>query len=118
MANRTTIGRGLPIPWEQVQGAVWLIGLAIIAWQGWWWPGILVLVAISALVQGVVETVQKQQKAERKLEKERSIALPDQCPNCGSPTNAENVKWTSKTAADCSFCGTQLPTTSGKAIPK
>ncbi len=39
-------------PWHNVQGAIWLIGLAIIAWQGWWWPGILVLVALSMILEG------------------------------------------------------------------
>ena len=33
----------LPQPWKRIQGAVWLIGLAILAWQGWWWPRILVV---------------------------------------------------------------------------
>ena len=39
--------KNLPMPWRKVQGAIWLIGLAILAWQDWWWPGILILVAIS-----------------------------------------------------------------------
>jgi hypothetical protein len=33
---------------------VWLIGLAILFWKGWWWPGILVLVAISAVLEAVI----------------------------------------------------------------
>jgi len=44
----------LPGPWRQIQSAIWLIGLAILAWQGWWWPGILVLVAISGLTQALI----------------------------------------------------------------
>ncbi len=28
----------LPLPWKQVQSAIWLIGLAILFWQGWIWP--------------------------------------------------------------------------------
>lgn len=32
----------LPLPWKQIQSAIWLIGLAILFWQGWFWPGILV----------------------------------------------------------------------------
>ncbi len=34
-------------PWGNIQTVVWLVGLAILAWHGWWWPGILVLVAVS-----------------------------------------------------------------------
>ena len=41
-------------PWRNIHGAVWLIGLAVIAWQGWWWPGILVLVAISMILEAVI----------------------------------------------------------------
>ncbi len=35
-------------PWRSIHAAVWLIGLAILFWTGNWWPGILVLIAISA----------------------------------------------------------------------
>jgi hypothetical protein len=41
-------------PWRKLHGAVWLIGLAIIAWQDWWWPGILVLVAISMVLEAAL----------------------------------------------------------------
>ncbi|MHC1782154.1 MAG: hypothetical protein AB9891_05220 [Anaerolineaceae bacterium] len=40
--------------WRAVHTAVWLIGLAILAIKGWWWPGILVLVAVSALVEAIL----------------------------------------------------------------
>jgi DNA-directed RNA polymerase subunit RPC12/RpoP len=40
--------------WRSIHTAVWLIGLAILALKGWWWPGILVLVAVSALVEAVL----------------------------------------------------------------
>jgi hypothetical protein len=30
-------------PWRNIHGAIWLIGLAILFWKGWWWPGILIL---------------------------------------------------------------------------
>ena len=26
----------LPFAWQKVQGAIWLVGLAILAWQDWW----------------------------------------------------------------------------------
>jgi hypothetical protein len=38
-------------PWRSIHGALWLIGLAILAWQDWWWPGILVLIALSGLLE-------------------------------------------------------------------
>jgi hypothetical protein len=41
-------------PWRSINGAVWLIGLAILFWKGWWWPGILILVAISVILEAVL----------------------------------------------------------------
>ena len=38
-------------PWRSVHAAIWLIGLAVLAIFDWWWPGILVLVAISGLYE-------------------------------------------------------------------
>ena len=103
----------LPIPWEQLQGVVWMLGIAILAWQGWWWPGILVLVAISALVQGYAEIMQRREKEAlkaAKLEKDQVVSLPDICSNCGSPVDSAKVKWTTPTSATCSFCGSALKT--------
>jgi hypothetical protein len=31
-----------------------LIGLALIAWMNWWWPGILVLVGLMAILTTVL----------------------------------------------------------------
>ncbi len=45
----------LPLPWKQIQSAIWLIGLAILFWKGWFWPGILVLTAISGVSQPIAK---------------------------------------------------------------
>jgi len=34
-------------------GGLWLIGIAVLAITNWWWPGIMVLVGISALAGGL-----------------------------------------------------------------
>ena len=34
--------------------AVWLVGIAVIAINGWWFPGILVVAAISLVFRAVV----------------------------------------------------------------
>ncbi len=117
--------RKLVGPWRNLHGAVWLIGLAILAWQGWWWPGILVLVAISMLLEGALmamaprafvdETAAPQPLApvaaaapaaplEHRLE-----LLPANCPNCGGPLHGKDVKWTGPQSADCPYCGANLP---------
>jgi hypothetical protein len=105
----------LPLPWQRIQGAVWLIGLAIIAWKDWWWPGILVLVAISGLTQAAIqfylssrEETQQQLAQQEQIEKQRAEWLPDICPNCGGPLSVSTVHWTSPGTADCPYCKANL----------
>lgn len=113
-------------PWRNLHGAVWLIGLAILAWQDWWWPGILVLVALSMALEGVLMIVAPQafekeeqptavplpaatppvaapQAVEHRLE-----LLPAVCPTCGGPIRGHEVKWTGPQSADCPYCGANL----------
>ncbi|MCB9155988.1 MAG: zinc ribbon domain-containing protein [Caldilineaceae bacterium] len=96
------------IPWGQIQGAVWLVGLAIIAWQNWWWPGILVLVALSGIVEGIIRNYTTHDAESKALEQQRVTSLPEQCPSCGSPVDAQNVRWINQTTANCPYCGTKL----------
>lgn len=103
----------ISVPWRQIQSAVWLIGLAIIAWQDWWWPGILILVAISGITQGIVGQLAKENGESEPLAEEptaepmRAAALPDRCPNCGGNLTANNVRRTDS-GVDCPYCGTHL----------
>lgn len=108
----------LPPPWQRIQGAIWLIGLAILAWQNWWWPGILVLVAISGLVQAGIQMylanqdkAQQDLRVEKDLAKERAEWLPSICPNCGAPLSVSNVHWTGPATADCPYCKANLKKT-------
>jgi endogenous inhibitor of DNA gyrase (YacG/DUF329 family) len=98
----------LPATWQQVQSAVWLIGLAIIAWQGWWWPGILVLVAISGLVQAGIRLYLNRQDEQKTLVETRTRHLPANCPNCGGPIDAAQVRWSGSYTAICPFCGATI----------
>lgn len=105
----------LPLPWKQIQGAIWLIGLAILFWQDWIFPGILVLIAISGLFQaGVQIYLKRQQEAEVKATtiqqqlQERANWLPATCPKCGAPISVENVTWTGLNTADCPYCKANL----------
>lgn len=111
------------VPWNEMEGAVFLIGLAIVAWQGWWWPGILIVLAVTALVDGFArQQKQSSQKArpaasakpqaESQLVSETSAAestpvLPDRCPNCGGNLDANHVDRTSN-GVGCPYCGTRL----------
>jgi len=105
----------LPAPWKRIQGAIWLIGLAILAWQSWWWPGILVLVALSGLVQGVIQLYLSRaneqaarQGQEKALAQERAEWLPAVCPACGGPLSVATVRWTSPNTGDCPYCSANL----------
>lgn len=121
--------------WESIHAVIWLLGLAVIAWQGWWWPGILVLVAISVLFEafakkvdpGAVRTNTKDddraippeptrmpssvvtEKKQDDVTYHRADLLPTNCPKCGGPTRGTDVFWTGPQSADCPFCGTNLP---------
>ena len=61
-------------PLEKVQSALWLLGLAFLFWRGKIFPGILVLVALSAIFQAAITvyvknqaTVQTQQEVARAI---------------------------------------------------
>ncbi len=110
-ASKNNKERELPEHWKQLQTAIWLIGLAILFWQGWIWPGILVLVAISGVSQAVmgwyVDRQEEEKQAAAALET-RKEWLPAKCPNCGGPLSADTVKWTGPSTADCPYCSSNL----------
>jgi len=115
--------------WQSVHAAVWLVGLAILAWQGWWWPGILVLVAISVIFEAVLK--QYVSRSIDKMDTPQTFAqpipqtnaapapmtppehrvdlLPPTCNKCGGPLRGHEVKWTGPQSADCPFCGANIP---------
>ena len=98
----------LPGAWRQIHGAIWLIGLAIIAWKGWWWPGILVLVAISGLAEAGIRLYLNQQAEQKTVVESRARHLPANCPNCGGPIDAAKVRWRGPYTAICPFCGATI----------
>ena len=112
-------------PWRSLHGAVWLIGLAVLIWQGWMWPGILVLMALSMLIEALLMRFaprafeQAQPTAfeppttsslptSAAMSEHRADLLPSSCPKCGAPIRGDEVKWTGAQSADCSYCGANL----------
>ena len=110
-------------PWRSIHGAIWMIGLALLFWKGWWWPGILVLIGISTIIEALIRhyvpdaiekteqpgpvappTIPGSSPSEHRLE-----FLPATCPNCGGPIRGHEVKWTGPQSADCPYCGANLP---------
>jgi hypothetical protein len=113
-------------PWRSIHGAIWLIGLAILFWKGWWWPGILVVLAISGIAESLIrqyvpDAVEKPEQPAPHLpvashatpaalhSDHHTELLPATCPNCGGPTRGHEVKWTGPQSADCPYCGVNLP---------
>ncbi len=122
MSRRSRRNR-LAEPWRSVHGAIWLLGIALLAWTGWWWPGILILVAVSMVVEGIAaaasskpapseQTVPAQpvpSPAQPDPPARRIDLLPSNCPKCAGPIHGKDVAWTSAASADCPYCGTSLP---------
>jgi hypothetical protein len=98
----------LPVPWQRIQAAVWLLGIAILALFDWWWPGILVVVAISGLVQGGLQLYLSRKAEEKQLAERRANWLPSLCPACGGPLSVATVNWTGPNTADCPYCQANL----------
>ena len=98
----------LPPPWRRIQLAIWLLGLAILALLDWWWPGILVLLAISLLAQGSIQVYTTRKTEAKELAEHRAEWLPSLCPSCGGPLSVATVNWTGPNTADCPYCKANL----------
>lgn len=115
--------RNLPGLYGAVQAGIWLVGLAILAWQGWWFPGILVLVAISGITQAVLQKwaakdeekaqaakAAEQEKAQMaRTAQQAAAAVPANCPTCGAAISASAVTWTGPATARCPYCKAAIP---------
>ena len=104
--------RELPQTYAAVHSAIWLIGLAILAWQGWWFPGILVLVAISGVAQALLMQMAKRDEDKATVAasaRSAAMAVPSNCPTCGAAISASSVTWTGPTTAQCPYCKAAIP---------
>lgn len=95
-------------PWRTIHGAIWLIGLAILFWLDWFWPGILVLMALSAILEAVIQLAVPTAVAPEYRE-HRPELLPSSCPKCNAPISGDEVKWTGPQSASCPYCSANLP---------
>jgi hypothetical protein len=111
--------------WRSLHAIIWLAGLAVLGWTGWWWPGIFVLIVISIAYEAILR-----QFAPRAFEapepeappfsgpisppppfvrEHQAELLPSTCPNCGGPIRGHEVIWTGPQSADCPYCRINLP---------
>jgi len=120
-------------PWNGLHGILWIIGLVLLARHGWWWPGILVLIGISmiiesALSQGAPQVLDNPEPPKAApppfiypppaapapfshipvASGHRVELLPATCSRCGAPIRAHEVKWTGTQSAACPYCGSTL----------
>jgi hypothetical protein len=108
----------LASPWRRIHGAIWLLGIAVLAVTHWWWPGILVLVALSMVVEAGLSTIPGATvaaepdplgMASSAAPREHNPArLPERCQACGAPVEPAQTQWTSAVTARCSYCGANL----------
>lgn len=105
----------LPGAWQQAEVVIWLVGLAVLAWQGWWWPGILILSAIGGIYHAVVrvylsrqDNVKEVKAQTARLDEERSVWIPASCPSCGGPINIQTLIWTGPQSGSCPYCSTNI----------
>lgn len=122
----------------QLKGAIWMIGLGILFLTGDWWPGIMILIGISAIVEGLWRNPEPRQKpawewdrptpAQPQEKPEQPPAppvasapapaptdpaprldlVPSNCPSCGAPVRGMELKWTSSQTATCNYCGSTI----------
>ena len=118
--------------WRSLHGVIWVLGIIILTSRGWWWPGILVLFAISAIYEGLLQHFAPEAYVEEEPEESAKPAgtiriepaptfappapqehrielLPQVCPNCNAPIRGHEVRWTGPQSANCAYCGSNLP---------
>jgi hypothetical protein len=117
--------------WRSLHGVIWVVGLYVLITRNFIFPGILILIAISAIYEGVLQRFVPDAYQEQVAVEEgnsggtsanpaptmtppappehRIELLPQVCPNCNAPIRGHEVKWTGPQSANCSYCGTNLP---------
>lgn len=52
--SHTRRDRASTAAWGGISGGIFLIGIAVLAVTGWWWPGILVVLGLTSLLGGIL----------------------------------------------------------------
>lgn len=95
-----------------VHSAIWLIGLAVLFYTNNWFPGILILVAISGVAQAFLQMLAKREEAKvqaAQSARQAALAVPATCPTCGAAINASTVVWSGVSTAHCPYCKAAIP---------
>lgn len=116
-------------PWRPFHGAIWLIGLGLLFLFGHFWPGILLLIGLSMILEAVFRGPAPQWPQNPPpmagpvpsptaptaapapvAPTDQSDLLPANCPRCGGPIRSYEVKWMGPQSAACPYCGSNLLT--------
>ena len=117
---------------RNLQTAIWLIGIGVLALTGHWWPGILILVGLSmvagAFTRGSAAELPEPPDppappepptppAPPELPASNADAqqpiydlswLPSHCPHCGGNVRTSGLSMLNATTALCPYCGSRL----------
>lgn len=123
-------------PWQTFHVVIWVLGLYLLFSNNYFFPGILILLAISALYEALLrrfipsafEEVAPETPAVQSgpagipvpepadsplrtpaVPEHRLELLPQVCPSCNGPIRGHEVRWTGSQSANCPYCGTNLP---------
>jgi hypothetical protein len=118
-------------------GIIWIVGIFFMIRYGFWWPGILVLIGITAMLGSMWRETPPPpapptignppapaspqapapiappapiplRPAPANSSEHRVDLLPATCGRCGAPMRAQDVKWTGPKSASCPYCGSTL----------
>lgn len=112
MAEKNEEERELAGLYAAVHSAIWLIGLAVLFYTSNWFPGILILVAISGVAQALLQMLAKQEEAKAQAAqqaRQAALAVPATCPSCGATINVSSVVWSGIANAHCPYCKAAIP---------
>ena len=123
-------------PWRTFHVVIWLVGLYLLFSRDFFFPGILILLAVSALYEGLlarfaphafeyetlntpavepagpgasVDKMTNFSGGVPAIQEHRLDLLPQACPSCNGPIRGHEVRWTGPQSANCPYCGTNLP---------
>jgi len=119
---------------QMIYGALWMAGIAVLAITGWWWPGIMVVVAITSAAQAIygarsqrshvvvtpapaippapvriVGAAEAAPRAAARPAVNAAARMPTQCRSCGAGLGHDLVLWRGERAAVCAYCNTPVP---------
>jgi hypothetical protein len=105
-------------PKQSISSAVFLIGLATLFALDWFWPGILVLVGLTALLEaGLRRWLPDPDDIPLRVDNPEGApppaqrVVPARCPSCGAATPETVQSAQGQTKVVCSYCGSQLLST-------